>query len=631
MVAEVASIRENRIASYYLSSLTKFADSCSSPEIRNQGEERGKYWMRLRNYHQGDYSPGASLFVQLLWYFIGDSIVRSRVLPFSFVKIVVLRLFGATIGCRVRVKPGVRVKFPWRLSVGDDTWIGEDAWFDNLASITIGSNCCISQGAYFCTGDHDWSSDSFDLSTKPIVLKSHSWIAAHARVGPGVTVHEGAVLSLGSVATKDLAPWSIYRGNPARKSRSPRPRAQQVFNPDANKILLLNQAYYPDTCASAQYLTDLGSDLALHGFKVTALASNQKYKTDGPPLSHSEVHQGVTIQRVRSFHFAGSSKIVRLINALMVNLSFFIKLITIGRFDSVVVLTSPPLVSWVALIYSKVFGAKVYYWALDINPDQAIKAGFVAEKSLWAHFLEWSHTRVLAGVDGAIIPDSYMRDVLVSKGLSEDRSHIIPLWSDTENLQPVAPHQNTFRDAHNFQSKFIVMHSGNLSLCHPIATILEAAELLRDDDSTLFVFIGGGQRLSELLEYRSAHKLSNIIHLEYQPREQLSQSLSAADLHLVSMGEEYVGLVHPSKVYGILGVERPFVVVGTESGPLCDLQKELGSSAWVKEGDAQKLADIITERKNLPFQLNSLDRYRSVRLTYDKARVLSEFRTVIES
>ena len=126
-----------------------------------------------------------------------------------------MRLFGARIGNGVDIKPRVRIKFPWKLTVGDDSWIGEGVWIDNLADVKIGSHCCISQAAYLCTGSHDWSKPGFDLITASIDIKDGSWICARSIVGPGVATGEGSVLALGSVATRDLAPWSVYSGVPA--------------------------------------------------------------------------------------------------------------------------------------------------------------------------------------------------------------------------------------------------------------------------------------------------------------------------------------------------------------------------------------------------------------------------------
>jgi putative colanic acid biosynthesis acetyltransferase WcaF len=171
--------------------------------------------LRLDRYTKGTYTTGATIWKQVLWYSVGAPLVRSYLIPFSGLKVNILRWFGAEIGQGVRIKTGVRVKFPWRLVIKDYVWIGEDAWLDNLDLITIESHCCISQGVYLCTGNHDWRDRNFALSTAPIYIESGSWIAARATIAAGVRVGQGAVLSLGSVATRSLEPMTIYSGNPA--------------------------------------------------------------------------------------------------------------------------------------------------------------------------------------------------------------------------------------------------------------------------------------------------------------------------------------------------------------------------------------------------------------------------------
>ncbi len=158
---------------------------------------------------------GRNRFVEGMWLLIGAPILASRVILSARVRTYVLRLFGAKIGVNMYMKPGVRVKFPWYLSVGDHCWIGEDVWIDNLSPVSIGSHVCISQGAYLCTGNHDWSEPNLKLFTKPIGLERGCWVGAKALVAPGVTVQEGAILTAGSVATKDLDAFCIYSGNPA--------------------------------------------------------------------------------------------------------------------------------------------------------------------------------------------------------------------------------------------------------------------------------------------------------------------------------------------------------------------------------------------------------------------------------
>ncbi|MBD2654431.1 colanic acid biosynthesis acetyltransferase WcaF [Synechocystis sp. FACHB-383] len=172
--------------------------------------------MELNQYKQGDYHPGASLVKQLLWYFLGNFLVQTPLLPIPLLKVAILRLFGAKIGTGVNIKPHVKIKFPWRLTVGNYVWLGEKCWIDNLAAVSIESHVCISQGVYLCTGNHDWGKPSFDLITRPIHIATGCWIGANATIGPGVRVNEGAVLTLGSVAVQSLAAMTIYSGNPCQ-------------------------------------------------------------------------------------------------------------------------------------------------------------------------------------------------------------------------------------------------------------------------------------------------------------------------------------------------------------------------------------------------------------------------------
>ena len=171
--------------------------------------------VQLSTYNNGWYQPGRSFPWQAAWFFLGLPILRNALLPSSGVRVRLLRLFGASVGNGVVIKPGVRVKYPWRLQVGDHTWIGEDCWIDNLADVRIGSNACLSQAAYLCTGNHDWTDPSFALLPKSIVIEDGAWVGARALVCPGVTVQEGAVLAAGGVANRTIPAYEIHAGNPA--------------------------------------------------------------------------------------------------------------------------------------------------------------------------------------------------------------------------------------------------------------------------------------------------------------------------------------------------------------------------------------------------------------------------------
>lgn len=152
---------------------------------------------------------------KILWYFIDALFFANRLIPINSLKVFLLRLFGAKIGKGVVIKPKVSIKYPWLLEVGNYVWIGENVWIENLAEVKIGSNSCISQGAMLLTGNHNYKKTTFDLILGKIVLEDGVWISAKAIVCPGVRCGSHSVLTVGSVATKDMEPYFIYQGNPA--------------------------------------------------------------------------------------------------------------------------------------------------------------------------------------------------------------------------------------------------------------------------------------------------------------------------------------------------------------------------------------------------------------------------------
>jgi len=170
---------------------------------------------QLSRYDNSWYHPGPRWKI-LLWFLVNPLFINSYLpIPVS-VKRAILKLFGAKIGKAVVIKPKVNIKYPWLLSVGNNVWIGEDVWIDNLISVVIKDNVCLSQGVMLLTGNHDYTSPTFDLTVAKIVVEEGVWIGARSVVCPGVTCHSHAVLCVNSVATKDLQPHSIYQGNPAQ-------------------------------------------------------------------------------------------------------------------------------------------------------------------------------------------------------------------------------------------------------------------------------------------------------------------------------------------------------------------------------------------------------------------------------
>jgi putative colanic acid biosynthesis acetyltransferase WcaF len=173
----------------------------------------------LNSYNNTWYKPGNKLKI-VAWYWVNELVLKNTLFPFSKLKVIVLRFFGAKIGKGITIKPGVNIKYPWLLEIGNHCWIGEGVWIDNLDQVSIGNHVCISQDAMLLCGNHNFKTPTFDLIIKPIILEDGTWVGAKSLVCPGVTLKTHSILTVGSVANKDLDAYSIYKGNPALKIKS---------------------------------------------------------------------------------------------------------------------------------------------------------------------------------------------------------------------------------------------------------------------------------------------------------------------------------------------------------------------------------------------------------------------------
>lgn len=175
--------------------------------------------VNLASYNNDWYQPGAGVVKRTLWYFVNVLFFINPLNPVSAVKVLLLRLFGAKVGAGVVIKPAVNIKYPWLLEIGNHVWIGEEVWIDNLTTVRINDNVSISQGGMLLTGSHNYKKPTFDLVVGKILVEEGAWIGAKAIVCPSVTCGTHSVLAAGSVATSDLAPYTIYQGNPALPKR----------------------------------------------------------------------------------------------------------------------------------------------------------------------------------------------------------------------------------------------------------------------------------------------------------------------------------------------------------------------------------------------------------------------------
>ena len=363
------------------------------------------------------------------------------------------------------------------------------------------------------------------------------------------------------------------------------------------KILLLNQAFHPDVVSTAQHLSELAAELAGRGHEVTVVAGRNAYDDPRKIFPSRETWRGVRIFRVASTRFGKSAKWRRAADFASFILSCCLRLAFLPKQDVVVALTTPPLISFIGAVRAKLWRAKFCYWVMDLNPDEAIAAGWLWAESPTGKILEWMSRFSFRRSNRIVALDRFMCDRIVAKGIAREKIAVIPPWSHDNEVRFDAAGRERFRQAHGLEGKFVVMYSGNHSPVHPLDTLMQAAGRLRDEP-IVFCFVGGGSEFKRVQRWAEAGKHANVLCLPYQPMAQLSASLSAADAQVIVMGDAFVGLVHPCKIYNILTVGAPVIYIGPQPSHVTEILDHLGGGhSWcaVAHGEAEVLTRRILE------------------------------------
>jgi len=296
-------------------------------------------------------------------------------------------------------------------------------------------------------------------------------------------------------------------------------------------------------------------------------------------LPRRELWKGVDIIRLPCSGLGKHARWRRATDFATFLVSCSLRLLAMRRFDLVVALTSPPLISALGAAFVKLKGGKLVFWVMDLNPDEAIAARWLRQGSVPEKFLSALLRFSLRSSTHVIALDSFMQQRLAAKGIPPDSISVIPPWSHDEAVSFDPAGRSHFRARHGLEGKYVVMYSGNHSPCHPLDTLLEAARVLAADSRIVFCFVGGGSEFEKVRRFAAAHALANIVQLPYQPLNELAASLSAADLHVLVMGDAFVGIVHPCKIYNILAIGGPVLYIGPEDSHIATiLCPHLGAS-----------------------------------------------------
>jgi hypothetical protein len=361
-------------------------------------------------------------------------------------------------------------------------------------------------------------------------------------------------------------------------------------------FVIVSQVYVPDPAAVGQHLADVAEELARRGHHVVVYTSSQGYDDPSVKYASRENVRGVDVRRIPFSSFGKSSILIRLAGGLAFLTQAIGRALTVGKVDAVLVSTSPPLAPLAGVALRALKHARLKYWVMDVNPDQTVALGMARPDSATVRAFDWMNRTILSHADDVVVLDRFMSDRMKSKGEAAGRMSILPPWPAEDLADPVEHNENPFRRDHVAEGKRVLMYSGNHGPSNPVTTIIEAARGLADDPRVLFMFIGGGVGKAEVDQAQSP----NIVSLPYQPLETLRYSLSAADVHVVTVGDPVPGIVHPSKVYGAMAVGRPILLVGPRENHIADIMSEVDIGWHVRHGDVAGAVKVIKEIASLP-------------------------------
>lgn len=359
------------------------------------------------------------------------------------------------------------------------------------------------------------------------------------------------------------------------------------------KVLLLNQCFYPDVVSTAQYLTELATELSARGHDVTVIAADRGYDDPSVRFPRRELWNNIEIIRIPSLSLGKGSRWRRAFNFGSFAILCALQLLLLRRFDLVVALTSPPLISFLGALFVRLKGGSFSFWVMDLNPDEAIAAGWLAEGSVAARCFHWMLRYSLKHATRTIVLDRFMRERVLAKGVNPRRVTIVPPWSHDDAVEFSVAGREAFRGEHGLSDRFVVMYAGNHSPCHPLDTLLAAALELNARADVAFCFVGGGSEQAKVREFALRYELSNVKCLPYQPLDQLAGTLSAADLHAVVMGDAFVGIVHPCKIYNIMAVGAPALYIGPQPSHVTDIASQHAQIFLKRQGDVRGVVESV--------------------------------------
>jgi len=372
------------------------------------------------------------------------------------------------------------------------------------------------------------------------------------------------------------------------------------------RVLLLNQVFWPDVAATAQHGHDLGRYLVEHGEQVTALASRSLYSESGKALARTDMVDGIKIVRAGQAIFGKKGIASRAFDFVSFYLAAMWKVIWLPRQDIVVCFTTPPFIAFVGILLRWLKGTKVVYWTMDLYPDVPVAAGVLRRGSLAYKIFESIDRFCLHHADRVVVLGRCMHDRVLQKGIDPLKIEVINVWADSDEIPMQASSHNPLRALWNIGDRFVVEYSGNFGIGHDSETMYKAMQSTQTDDSIRWVIVGGGTKRQELESFVHDHAIHNAILKPYQTRDSLGMLLTLGNVHLVSVAEQFAGLLVPSKFYGVLAAGRPILYVGPSSSEVAQVIEETQCGIIIAEGNSEGLVSALQLLRDNPALVQSM-------------------------
>ncbi len=362
-----------------------------------------------------------------------------------------------------------------------------------------------------------------------------------------------------------------------------------------SKIIFINRYFYPDHSATSQLLSDLAFVLARQGQNVEVISSAQLYDDAKANLSRRDDINGVTVRRVRTTSYGRGNLVGRAMDYLTFYVSSTILMLrTVNADDLLVAETDPPLISLFAMMVAKVRRAKLFNWVQDIFPEVATALGVRGLQPVVVRGIVWFRDLSWRAASCNVVLGRRMEEYLKQHGVKDRQIQVIHNWSSGSSVWPVKSEDNELRAEWGLADKFVVGYSGNLGRAHDYETMIDAATLMENNDNVRFLYIGGGAHRESVEREVEKRGLRNVLFKPYQSRDRLAESLSVADLHVISLLPDLEGYIVPSKFYGILAVGRPTLYVGDPEGEIPLILDKWLCGTTVKIGDSESFAEYVT-------------------------------------